>query len=127
MNTARANAQERAVELQLPSVRNTTRIRASATRHTAALQAAEKLGSYYMFGCLKHRLQSPRGGVEEVTARAQPGFGEIFISRRWKSSRQIPADLAGIPEITTDFAETVCSLDTVSGIGTECTFVHGHL
>ena len=62
-----------------------------------------------------------------VTARAQPGFGEIFISRWWEPSRQIPADLAGIPQITADFAETVCSLDTVSGIGTECTFVHGHL
>jgi hypothetical protein len=65
--------------------------------------------------------------VEEVTARVQPGRGEIFISRQWEHRRQIPADLADIPQIPADFADTVCSLDTVSGLGTECTFVHGHL
>jgi hypothetical protein len=42
--------------------------------------------------------------VEEVTARIQPGRGEIFISRQWEPSRQIPADLADIPKIPADFA-----------------------
>jgi hypothetical protein len=111
-------------------------IRASATWHMAALQAAtKKLGSYYMFGCLKHRLQLPRGGVEDVTAQgsarprgnihfppvgAQPAD---FAFRPISLIQEFPIRERYIPQIPADFAETVCSLDTVSGIGTECTFV----
>jgi hypothetical protein len=59
-------------------------------------------------------------------ARATPGRREIFISGGCERSRQIPADLAGLPLIPADLTDTLCMLGTVSGIGAECTFVHGH-